>query len=93
MTADDPNSDPMDAEDCPETLAGTTPGAGAAETEIVPRMTQAAPRTPWQARHNTGASIRDWLKYLLGNRPSSGRCARPHRPADRCPRVRTMETA
>jgi hypothetical protein len=54
MTADadnagrsNPNSAPMDAEDYPETVAGTSHGAGDAETELVPPATAAEPAHAW----------------------------------------------
>ena len=59
----DPASAPMDAEDCPETAAGTTHGAGDAKTELVPPtvadpahawsyeepVTEALSRQPWRS--------------------------------------------
>lgn len=43
----DPDSTRLDAGVCPETTAGTTDGAGDAETELVPPVTQAAPAHAW----------------------------------------------
>ncbi|MGB9308109.1 MAG: hypothetical protein WCB92_31825 [Mycobacterium sp.] len=40
-------SAPMNAEDYPETAAGTTHGAGDAETQFVPPPTEAAPTNAW----------------------------------------------
>jgi hypothetical protein len=60
MTADadnagrsDPNSAPIDAEDYPETAAGTSHGAGDAETELVPPATAAAPDLAWSSEAKT----------------------------------------
>lgn len=48
-------------EDYPETVAGTSGGAGAAETEIVPPITQAAPGHAWsQEELETEAITQPW---------------------------------
>ena len=47
---DDANSAPMDAEDYPETAAGTSHGAGDAETELVPPATVVDPAHAWSKR-------------------------------------------
>jgi Domain of unknown function (DUF4189) len=68
MTADadnagrsDPDSAPMDAEDYPETAAGTSHGAGDAETELVPPATAADPAHAWSREDPvTEALSRPW---------------------------------
>jgi hypothetical protein len=57
----DPNSAPMDAEDYPATVAGTSHGAGDAETELVPPATAAEPAHAWSREDPvTEALSRPW---------------------------------
>lgn len=58
---DDANSAPMDAEDYPETAAGTSHGAGDAETELVPPATVVDPAHAWSKEEPiTEALSRPW---------------------------------
>jgi len=58
---DDPDSAPMDAEDYPDTAAGTSHGGGDAETELVPPATAAAPEHAWSNEEPiTEALSRPW---------------------------------
>jgi hypothetical protein len=55
------DSAPMDAEDYPGTAAGTSHGAGEAETEFVPPATEAAPGHAWSVEEPvTEALSRPW---------------------------------
>jgi hypothetical protein len=60
MTSDS-DSAPMDSEDYPETAAGTSHGAGDAETELVPPVTVARPEHAWSSEEPiTEALSRPW---------------------------------
>jgi hypothetical protein len=60
----DPNSAPIDAVDNPETAAGTSYGAGDAETELVPPATAADPAHAWSREDYTEAGPTEPAPYV-----------------------------